>query len=184
MTRHRLLLLALATVFSVSVSASGAADGDKKPAKELKVIAQTNAGLPGQQPKGLKPVPPQGPLPANVIRTAEELVAATSLKDKAKDEATQKEVSESIAKTLKVAKIDWNSQMLVVIDEGEGINRTLTVGPFKIQDKSLSVTYNINTRQGGAALRTQCRALLLVERWNGDVKFTRTFSRSGDPRAP
>jgi hypothetical protein len=179
MTRHSLFVFVavLAAVFTVR-----AADDDKK-TKELKVIAKTQ-GLPGKPAKGPRPIGPKDALPASVVRNAEELVAANGLKDKAKDEATQKEVMAAVAKALSVDKIDWKTQMLVVIDEGAGINRFLTVGSLKVQDKKLTVTYNIDMRQGGAALRTNCQAVLLVERWDGEVKFNRTYSRSGDPRAP
>jgi hypothetical protein len=189
MTRRAFLSLLSASFASVLAtlgwsSTAGAADDDKNPPKELKVIAQATDSFPGKQKNFPRPVDPKGPLPAAVIRDVEELVAATGLKDKAKDEGTQKEVAATVAKALKVETIDWKSQMLVVIDEQEGINRSLTVGPFRVQDKSVNVTYNIDTRQGGAAIRRACRAILLVERWEGEIKFSRTFSKSGNPLAP
>jgi hypothetical protein len=156
----------------VAVCAIGAALGAPVPreadkqAKEIKILASVTASW-----RALKPKDP----PTIVIRSAEELVIAHGLKDKAKDKETQERLTQALAKDLKVDKIDWKTQMLIVIDEGDRGNTWLSITSIKPMDKTLRVTYNLLTG-GGRQIPVQCSVTALVERWQGDVQFLRTTS--------
>jgi hypothetical protein len=101
-----------------------------------------------------------------VIRTAEELVALTTKAKSAKDEAVQKEMEAELAKLLKVETIDWNKQMVLGVI-GEGFESLTTDG------KVLTATFVPFKEPGGRAAPPAPKVLVLVARFEGEVKFVK-----------
>lgn len=107
----------------LALMAPAAPGADPKEVKELKVITQASfvdSAPPFSSPKG-------GLL---VVRSVEELVAESpqgrAAKDPAaarKDSDLQKAVEKQLVATLKVDKIDWEKQMVVVVSTDSGDNR-------------------------------------------------------------
>lgn len=100
-----------------------------------------------------------------VIRSAEELVAASTKAASAKDPAVQKELTGALAKLLKVDAIDWNKQM-VVFGIADGMDS------LKSDGKTLAVTYLRHPEQLARRIQPYPKILVLTERFEGDVKFT------------
>jgi hypothetical protein len=99
-----------------------------------------------------------------VIRSAEELAAASSKATSAKDKDVQKEIEAAAAKLLKVDAIDWNKQMIVV-----GI--AVSVDNLKVEDKNLTVTYQRYVERPTRAVPPSPKVLVLTDRFEGEVKF-------------
>jgi hypothetical protein len=118
--RPRLVPLVAVALAVMATSATGA---DPKEVKELKVLAQSSfvdSAAPFSTSMG-------GTI---AVRSVEELVAESSQGRAAKDLATarkdadiQKAVEKQLAATLKVEKIDWGTQMVVVVSTDSGSNR-------------------------------------------------------------
>jgi hypothetical protein len=105
-----------------------------------------------------------------VVHSAEELVARTSKAKSSKDPAVQNEMETELAKILKVKAIDWNKQMVLgMITEGfdslktDGKILTATFVPYKEDPRAAA------TRAGPAPPKV----LVLIERFEGDVKFVK-----------
>jgi hypothetical protein len=144
--------------------------------KELKPIAAIQKG---GQTKPLNPNSPNtgsfGPNIGSfelettgvVVRNAEELVALTSKAKSAKDPAVQKEMETELAKLLKVETVDWNKQMVLgMIAEG--------FESLKIDGKVLTVTYAPHNQLPlRGAIQDPPKTLVLVERFEGEVKFVK-----------
>jgi len=135
-------------------------------AKEVKIFGQGfwRAGVQGGQQQQL------------VVRSAEELVAASGQPDKAKDEATQKMVAEMVCKALKVETIDWKTQMLVVASGGvqRSGGYSVEILSADAKDKVLTVRWKLNTPKPGQPVTlalTHPAAAALVEKFDGEVKF-------------
>jgi hypothetical protein len=143
------------------------ADARAAGAKEAKILARGPWRAPireGGEPQQL------------VIRSAEELVVASGQRDKAKDEATQKQVTAAVAQALKAGDIDWKKQMLVVVTGGvqRSGGYSVDVTGAEVRDKDLVVRWRLNAPPAGApvtlALTHPAQAVLL-ERHDGPVRF-------------
>lgn len=111
-----------------------------------------------------------------IIRSAEELAAASGQRDKAKDEATQQQVTAATAKALNVKDIDWKNQMLVVVTGGvqRSGGYSVEVTGVELRDKDLTVRWKLNAPPAGSAVTqalTHPAQAILVERYDGPVKF-------------
>lgn len=107
-----------------------------------------------------------------VIRSAEELVARSTKATTAKDAATQKEMQTELAKLLQVDAIDWRTQMVVAVrgEPGTKADR-VHFDSLKIEGKVLTVAWKVKQRPPHAGPGTPI-ALILVDRFDGEVKFT------------
>ena len=135
-------------------------------AKELKIIASA-------QDTSLAPSigPVQFKNNEVVIRNAEELVASSSKAKSAKDPVVQKEVEAELAKLLKVDAIDWSKQMVLAVrgEPGTKADR-VHFDSLKVEGKILTVAWKVKQRPPHAGPGTPI-ALILVERFDGEVKF-------------
>ena len=99
-----------------------------------------------------------------VIRNAEELVASSVRAKFAKDPEVQKAMEAELAKILKVDAIDWSKQMVLGVI-GEGFD------PVTIDGKVLTATFVPFEERPMRAIPPIPKTLLLVERFEGEVKF-------------
>lgn len=102
-----------------------------------------------------------------VVRSAEDLVGLTGKAKSAKDPAVQKEMQAELVKLLKVDAIDWSKQMVLGVI-GEGFD-SLTTADGKV----LTVTFVPFKEPGGRAVPAAPKVLVLVERFDGEVKFVK-----------
>jgi hypothetical protein len=107
-----------------------------------------------------------------VIRSAEELVALSGKPSFAKDTAVQKEMEAELAKLLEVGGIDWNKHMALAIrgEPGTKADR-VHFDSLKVDGKILTVAWKVKQRPPHAGPGTPI-ALILIERFDGEVKFT------------
>jgi hypothetical protein len=136
-------------------------------AKELKIIASAR-----DSPRAAAIGPVQlKDYGGVVIRSAEELVASSSKAKSAKDPAVQKEVEAELAELLAVDAIDWSKQMVLAVrgEPGTKADR-VHFDALKIEGKVLTVAWKVKQRPPHAGPGTPI-ALILVERFDGDVKF-------------
>jgi hypothetical protein len=106
-----------------------------------------------------------------VIRSAEGLVAHSSKPDSAKDPAVQKAMEAELAKLLEVDAIDWNKQMVLAVRGQTGTRSDrIHFESLRVEDKALTVAWKVKQRPPHAGPGTPI-ALILVERFDGDVKF-------------
>jgi len=106
-----------------------------------------------------------------VIRSAEELVAHSSRPDSAKDPTVQKAMQAELVKLLEVESIDWNKQMVLAVrgEPGTKADR-VHFDSLKVEGKVLTVAWKVKQRPPHAGPGTPI-ALILVERFDGEVKF-------------
>lgn len=106
-----------------------------------------------------------------VIRSPEELVARSARPGSAKDPAVQKETAAKLARLLQVEAIDWKKQMVIAV-RGEPGTRAdrVHVESLRVEGKVLTVTWKVKQRPPHAGPGTPI-AVLLVERFDGEVKF-------------
>jgi hypothetical protein len=127
--------------------------------KELKSIATA---------KGMERSSSLGPIHLNragiVIRNAEELVARSLKSTSLKDPAVQKEIEADVVKLLKVDAIDWKKQMILAII-GEDFES------LKHDGKTLTATFIPFKEPITRAIPATPKVLILVERFEGEVKF-------------
>jgi hypothetical protein len=147
---------------------SKAGDGDVVPpgeevaaedARELRIIASAHDN---SRDFSLGPV--QIKAGSVVIRNAAELVAASSKAGSAKEPAVQKELEAELAKLLKVEAIDWNKQMVLAV-RGNGFDS------LKVEGKVLTATFVPHYERPVRAILPWPKALVLTERFEGEVKF-------------
>jgi hypothetical protein len=107
------------------------------------------------------------------IRSAEELVALSSKAKSAKDLAVQKEIESELAKLLDVDAIDWSKQMVLAVrgEPGTKADR-VHFDSLKVEGKVLTVAWKVKQRPPHAGPGTPI-GLILVERFDGEVKFGR-----------
>lgn len=136
-------------------------------ARELKIIASAQ-----DSPRAAS----IGPVRLNefggvVIRNAEELVAHSGKPKSAKDPEVQKAVAAELAKLLDVDAIDWSKQMVLAVrgEPGTKADR-VHFDSLMIEGKVLTVIWKVKQRPPHAGLGTPI-ALILVERFDGEVKF-------------
>ena len=136
-------------------------------AREVKIIASAQ-----DSPRAVS----IGPVQLNsyggvVIRSAEELVAHSSRPDSAKDPTVQKAMQAELVKLLEVESIDWNKQMVLAVrgEPGTKADR-VHFDSLKVEGKVLTVAWKVKQRPPHAGPGTPI-ALILVERFDGEVKF-------------
>jgi hypothetical protein len=106
-----------------------------------------------------------------VIRSAEDLVAHSSKPDSAKDLAVQKQTDAELAKVLQVDAIDWSKQMVLAVRGARGtMSDRIHFDSLKVEGKVLTVAWEVKQRPPHAGCGTPF-ALILVERFDGEVKF-------------
>jgi hypothetical protein len=98
------------------------------------------------------------------VRSAEELVMLTAEAKSAKDPKVQRAMESELAQLLKVDAIDWNKQMVVAVI-GEKIES------LKADGKALTVTFVPFKEPLQLAVPPTPKIALLVERFEGEVKF-------------
>jgi hypothetical protein len=135
---------------------------DQKEEKELKVLSRGLWGAPVQVGK-------QQQL---VIRSAKELIEATG----ATGENAEKQTLERLTKSLKVDKIDWKTQMVVIVSGGVKPTGgySVEVTGLKVKDKTLTVHWKLNSPKPGSFVTqivTHPAQAVLVERFDGTVRF-------------
>jgi hypothetical protein len=101
-----------------------------------------------------------------VIRSAEELVALTDKAKSAKDSEVQKAMEAELAKLLKVDAIDWSKQTVLGVI-GEGFDS------LSAEDKVLTATFVPFKEPGGRAVPRTPKVLVVIERFEGEVKFVK-----------
>lgn len=106
-----------------------------------------------------------------VIRSAEELVASSNKPKAAKDPDIQKETEAELVKLLKVEKMDWSKQMVLAArgEPGTKADR-VRFDSLTAEAKTLTVAWRVSPRPPHAGPGTPI-ALILIERFDGDVKF-------------
>ncbi|MCE9560587.1 MAG: formylglycine-generating enzyme family protein [Planctomycetes bacterium] len=108
-----------------------------------------------------------------VIRSAAELVAHSAKPDDAKDPAVQKAMAAELAKFFKVKSIDWNKQMVVVVEghDTRGEFGAIKFDPPEIKGKVLQVFWKQEHRVTRASHLGVPMGFALVERFEGEVVF-------------
>ena len=106
-----------------------------------------------------------------VIRSAEDLAILSNKAKSAKDPAVQKEMQAELAKLLKVDAIDWSKQMALAVrgEPGTKADR-VRFESLKVENSTLTVAWKVIPRPPHAGPGSPI-ALILVERFDGDVKF-------------
>jgi hypothetical protein len=117
------------------------------------------------------------PAKALVLRSAEELAAATRKAKAAKggdlhkNAAFQKATRDEVAKLLGVKSIDWGRQMVVAFNWGRfRFKKEVEFLSFDVEGKTLTVRWRLN-ELGAAGYISAPRGIALVERFEGDVRF-------------
>jgi hypothetical protein len=136
-------------------------------AQELRIIARAPDS---PRAAGIGPVELKDP-GGVVIRNAEELAAHSSRAKSARNRTVQKEVEAELAKLLGVAAIDWGKQMVLAVrgEPGTEADR-VRFDSLKVKGKVLTVAWKVKPRPPHARPGTPI-ALILVDRFDGDVKF-------------
>ena len=119
---------------------------------------------------------------AVVIRNEEELVVACHVEGKIINPAQRP--NEILATQFKVDKIDWQTQMVVVIDVGSVEDTSLEIRPLTVKGWELSLNYVLHHKYlGRRPPIIYLGEMLLVERIDGEFQFKRTLTFSGNPNA-
>ncbi len=148
--------------------------------KELKIIAQRSFV---SESDGAPPIsfvrPAEKPVEPLVIRSVEDLAAASTKGRQAKDPAAakkdpdlQKEVEGLLAKALKVEKIDWEKQMVVAASEKQAyrVPPKWEFASLKLDGEKLIVEMRSESGKGYGSYGTPW-AVAVVERFDGKVEF-------------
>ncbi|MBA4063492.1 MAG: hypothetical protein C0501_07220 [Isosphaera sp.] len=170
--------LAVLVAAALAVPPAGEASGAEP--RELKIVAQrafvdSNDGAPpiSFTRSADKPVEPL------VIRSAEELAAASPKGRQAKDPAAagkdadlQKEVEGLLMNALKVEKIDWEKQMVVAVSEKAAyrVPPRWEFTSLKVDGDKMAVEVGRKGGEGYGAYGTPW-AVAVVERFDGKVEF-------------
>lgn len=144
----------------------------------------------GEEPKELKVVAQRSfvdslhPISASkadtlIVRSAEELVAASAQGHGAKhptaqkDPGVQREVEKQFASALKVEKIDWNTQMIVVASTDSGaagrVNPKVELVSLKASGGKLTLTL-ANATEGSGGYGRYPGVVAIVERHEGKAE--------------
>jgi hypothetical protein len=139
----------------------------EKADKELKIFAQAPGRLGAVRVGGM------------VIRGGQELVRQIAGAGRNVDAATA-----LAAKMLKVEKIDWDKQMIVIVSGGT--QRTggykVEVAGLKVKDDTLTVHWKLIGPKPGQPVTqapTNPAVTILVERFDGEVRFDPPSAKSG-----
>ncbi len=112
-----------------------------------------------------------------LIRSADGAAIALGVApDKAKDEAVQKEATLFFAKTLKKDTIDWDKQMVLLVEAGQKNTGgySVEVTGLEVKDKMLIVKWKVNAPKLDSIVTqaiTHPATVVLVERFGGEIKF-------------
>jgi hypothetical protein len=146
--------------------AAGEQKGEKT--RELKVFGRTPNRLGATRGGNL------------VVRGPQELVRLRGGKAGGNVDAT----NTAVAKLLKVEKIDWDKQMVILISGGT--QRTggysVELKGLKVQGETLTVQWKLNTPRPGQPVTqafTNPGLAVLVERFDGEVRFDPPAAKSG-----
>lgn len=90
---------------------------------------------------------------------------------KASDPAEQAAAVEWAAKLLKVDKIEWTRQMLLAISDGANTPHEVRLVSLRADQGVLTVTWDVVPKPGTGL--SNPRALVLVPRFDGEVRFVR-----------
>lgn len=136
-------------------------------ARELKIIASAQDS---QRAENIGPVQ-LNEFGGVVIRNAQDLVIYSSKPDSANDPAVQKELQSELAKLLHVDAIDWSKQMVLAVrgEPGTKADR-IHFDSLRVEAKVLTVAWKVKQRPPHAGTGTPI-AVILIERFNGEVKF-------------
>jgi hypothetical protein len=105
--------------------------------------------------------------PGVIIRSAEDLVGLTNNPKAAKDPMVQKGMEAVLAKLLKVESIDWSKHMVLGVI-GESFES------LKIDGKVLTAMFVPFNETVTRAIPPTPKVLVLIERFEGEVKFVPT----------
>jgi hypothetical protein len=106
-----------------------------------------------------------------VIRSGEDLVAQSGKPDARKDIAVQKAMTAELAKVLDVDTVDWKTQMVLAVRGVPGTKADrVHFDSLTVEGKVLTVAWKVKQRPPHAGPGTPI-ALILVERFDGEVKF-------------
>jgi hypothetical protein len=163
-----------ALVFAWGVSAA------EPPAKKLAAKLELFAKADDKEMKILAKAPwssrQMGPR-TRFIRSADGAALVLGVApDKAMDETVKKEATAFFAKAFKMDAIDWNKQMVLLVEAGQkntgGYNVEIT--GLEIKDKVLTVKWKVNAPKPGSPVTqaiTHPATMVLVERFEGEIKF-------------
>ena len=162
MSRRLMLSVACLVACAVVYAPSRAED-----AREMKIIASAQDS---QRAANIGPIQLNG-YGGVVIRSAEDLVAHSDKPDSAKDAAVQKAMTAELAKLLQIDAIDWKTHMVLAVrgEPGTKADR-VHFDSLRIEGKVLTVAWKVKQRPPHAGTGTPI-ALILVERFDGEVKF-------------
>jgi hypothetical protein len=106
-----------------------------------------------------------------VIRSAADLVTHSGKPDAVKDTAVRKALETELAELLKVDAIDWSKQMVLAVrgEPGTKADR-IHFESLRVEGKVLTIAWKVKQRPPHAGPGTPI-ALILVERFDGEVKF-------------
>ena len=111
------------------------------------------------------------------IRSADGAALALGVApDKAMDETAKKEATAFFAKVFKKDTIDWNKQMVLLVEAGQKNTGgySVEITGREIKDKVLTVKWKLNAPKPGSPVTqaiTHPAIVVLVERFDGEIKF-------------
>ena len=163
MSRNLLVCsVALSAVWVLNLASLGADE-----AREVNVIASAHDSplVAGIGPINLRE---RGGI---VICNSDELVALSDKPGASKDPAVRKELEAELAKVLEMPAIDWSKQMVLAVrgSQGTRLDR-IHFDSVRIEGKVLTVAWRLKQRPPHAGPGSPV-SLLLVDRFNGEVKF-------------
>lgn len=105
-----------------------------------------------------------------VFRGPQELVEHSRRFREAEDRDAQRSVEAELAEFLKVGGIDWEEQMVVAVSAGrDSSTKDLQFAPLQVSGDVLVVSFSPRRIRGFK--RVTPKAVLLVERFDGEVRF-------------
>ncbi|MCI0380789.1 MAG: protease complex subunit PrcB family protein [Gemmataceae bacterium] len=145
-------------------------DKDKKDkGKNLKILGQ------GSWPYGPKAGPNRTEQQKLVLRSVDELIAATPFKDlDAPQPVVEKAAVEALVKILKVDGINWKTHMLIVVTAGSKPTGgwKVVVDSVHIEGKKATVHWHAQPPEGNVTQAfTHPGVVALIERFEGKVDF-------------
>lgn len=115
--------------------------------------------------------------PLRVVRSPEEMVSVSTIglgaanrEKAASDPVIQKAVTEQVTKLLKVEKIDWKNQMLIVMGDSQA-RRGVPKRSYSLKVAGGKLTVQVAKDQDGFAGCGTEWAILIVDRFDGQIEF-------------
>jgi hypothetical protein len=134
--------------------------------KDVKLLAQASWPFTRADPAGVG----KGGI-QKAIRSEAELLAASGLPG---DGRSKLQIENFLKKSLKVDKVDFDKQMLILVTAGTQPSGGFRVEVTKatVKDKAMSVAWQLQAPKGVAtAVLTHPAAVVLVDRFDGKVLF-------------